>query len=296
MKLIDLLQTKKVDVGVMAFGFFDCIHLGHQKVISEAVRLAKEIGCVSSVFLFRNNIFPLLGIKKYPIYTFEERVSFIEELGVDNIVFVEADKNYLSLSPQGFLSDLLNRVSLKGFSCGKDFTFGKDGKGDVNDLISAIGGVYSVSDLLEYKKQKVSTERVKKALNDGDLHVVRACLGRDLSVKREVLPGRKEGAKIGFPTINTPLLSLPLKEGVYFTSVTVDGKTYRSVTNVGPHPTFDDYSGNIETHLLDFDGDLYGKEVKIDFLSYHRQIKRFNTVSDLIECIRNDVKERRHYD
>ena len=296
MKVVDLSKVIREDAGVMAFGFFDSIHVGHRQVISQAVSLAHTIGCVASVFLFKNNIYPLLGMEKYPIYTFDERLALIADLGVDVVYFVDADKQYLSMSKEAFLSDISDKLSLKGFTCGKDFPFGAGGLGGVVDLISFIGGTYTVLDLAEAGGEKVSSERVRAALRVGDLRQVRAFLGREFSVLRTVVHGRSDGAKLGFPTLNTPLLTVPLLEGVYFTTVTVDGTAYRAVTNVGTHPTFGDMNSNIESFILDFDRDLYGKEIKLTFLSYHRRIERFSDVAALKERIAQDVAQRRLYD
>ena len=296
MRVIDLSKCIGENAGIMAFGFFDSIHLGHQAVIRQAVSLAREINAKSSVFLFKNNIFPLLGIEKHPIYTFEERIELIRSLGVDSVFYVDADQSYLSLSPIEFISDLKRKVRLCGFTCGVDFSFGALGCGRARHLEEGIGGRFSVLDLLQVKGQKISSERVKSALLKGDLSTVFDCLGREFSIVRKVEFGRKDGGKLGFPTVNTALLSVPLRSGVYFTDVKADGKNYRAVTNVGAHPTFADMTVNIESHLLDFEEDLYGKEVTITFLKYHRMIERFDSPEMLAARIAEDVSERRAYD
>ena len=296
MRVNDLSKVKGENAGIMAFGFFDSIHLGHRSVISEAIRLARESGTVASVFLFRNNIFPILGIEKYPIYTFEERLALIDSLGVDAVYFVDADKEYLSLSPDSFISDLKEKIALSGFTCGSDFSFGAMGRGEVSDLIASIGGKYRVIDLLTIDGEKVSTERVKDALRRGDLSAASSYLGRTFTLRRNVMRGRSDGSKMGFPTVNTEILSAPLRDGVYFTTVSFDGSIYRAVTNVGTHPTFDDMKRNIESYLLDYEGDLYGEEIEISFLRYHRGIEKYDSVDELKDKIDNDVRERRMYD
>ncbi len=296
MRVVDLSKVNYEQGGIIAFGFFDSIHVGHQKVIGDAVRLAKEKGVQCSVYMFRNNIFPLLGIDKSPIFTFEERLSFIEPLGVDCVYYVDADNNYLSLSPSDFVKDITKKLSVDGFSCGKDFTFGAGGKGSVNDLITMIGGTFAVSDLMTVDGQKVSTERVKTALAQGDLKAVRRFLGREFSLSRNVVKGRNDGVKMGFPTINNELLSVPIKEGVYFTQVSFGQKIYKAVTNVGAHPTFDDGKRNIESYLLDFDSDVYGAKSTVTFLKFHREIVKFDSIEALKRTIENDVLLRRKYD
>jgi len=296
MRVVDLTKANDQNAGIMAFGFFDSIHLGHQAVIRTAIQLAEENRTISSVFLFKNNIYPILGMDKSPIFTFEERVALIESLGVDAVYYVDADPKYLSLSPTAFIADLKSHVRLLGFTCGKDFSFGEGGHGRVEDMIDEIGGDYSVCDLIENHGEKISSERVKGALKEGDLPLVRRYLGRDFSIVRNVIQGRKDGSKIGFPTINSDLLNVPLRDGVYFTLVRIGDVVYRAVTNVGAHPTFGDMKKNVESHLLDYNGDIYNQEVEITFLAFHRGIQCYDSVGALVDQITKDVEERRRYD
>ena len=296
MQLFDLVRCRNEKAGFIALGFFDSIHLGHQKVICKAVSLAKENGALSSVFLFRNNIYPLLGQQKEPLFSFEERVAEIEKLGVDRIFYIDADISFLHLSADEFISFLTERVALNGVICGTDFTFGLDGKGKASDLIEKVKGKNFAVDLLISDGEKVSTTLVKEALLAGDLLKASRLLGRPYSVFGKVIGGRKDGKKIGFPTVNLDLSASPLKKGVYFTKTVVDGNVYRSVTNVGAHPTFGDYRENIETHILDFDGNLYNATVEIRFLAYEREIVKFDRAESLIAAITEDEKKRRVYD
>ena len=296
MKVFDLSTISHEQGGVVAFGFFDCMHLGHKKVISEAMRIARELGVPSSVFLFENNIFPLLGIAKHPVYTFEERVAALEKLGPDNLFALRADRPFLSKTPKEFIEYMKQKLSFSAVVCGKDFSYGKNGAGSAEDLSIGLGVPGLVVDLLERNGKKISTESVKNALADGDIPLVEQLIGREFSIIRKVISGRKDGTKIGFPTINTELLSLKMKEGVYFTKVFFSGRSYAAVTNVGTHPTFGDDHLNAETHILDYSGDLYGKSITITFLHFHRVIKRFQTVEDLIQTINGDVVARRNYD
>jgi len=296
MKLFDLSKKGYIQAGIVAFGFFDCIHLGHQTVIGRAVSLARKEGIPSSVFLFKNNIYELIGVKKTPVFTFEERVKRIADIGADQVLFVEADRDFLSLSPESYIEFLKDRAEISGFTCGKDFTFGKDGAGDAALLAGLLGGKGEIVDIFTLDGVKVSSEGVKTALLKGDMPLVKSYLGRDFSIDRTVISGRKEGEKMGFPTINLDCGDLKMRQGVYFTNTLIDGKWYRSVSNVGAHPTFHDDIENVESFVLDYKGDLYGKEVTLAFLAFSREIIRFNDVSQLIKRIQADVIARREYD
>ena len=296
MIVFDLKKVKHEDAGVIALGFFDCIHIGHKMVIQKAISLAHQSGVPASVFLFKNNIFPMLGVEKYPLFTFEERLRMLEELGVDRVFYIEADEKFLSEKPSEFLSWLKGTLTLIGFTCGRDFSFGAYGAGSPEDLVREIGGQFEILELCEFDGEKVSSEGVKKALSEGNLAKAERFLGRKFSLLRVVSSGRKQGEKMGFPTINAEVDRFPLKEGVYFTEVLAEGKRHAAVTNVGGHPTFGDAHANVESYLLDYSGDLYGKEIEVFFLKYRREIRTFSKVEDLVSTIEKDVQARREYE
>ena len=303
----DIRDQKNANAGIVAFGFFDSIHIGHQAVIGRAVELAREYGVPASVFLFKNNIFPLIGIDKRPFYTFSERLELIERLGVDRVFFVEADLAFLSMSSEEFLDYLSERLAIVGFTCGNDFSFGKGALGTPCDLLARFGPISDIlskwsiqewwapKEDLDDSCEEVSTDLVKRCLADGNLRKAYECLGRHFSVKQTVRSGRQDGAKIGFPTINFDLGDLPLKRGVYFTNVVLNGARLPAVTNVGGHPTFADETENIETYILDFYGDLYDREVEVEFLTYHREIRSFASERELTLTIESDVQAREDY-
>ena len=295
MRLVDLKECKNEYVGVMAIGFFDCVHLGHRKVISSAVSIAKKRGEMSSVFLFRNNIYSLINQDKVPLFTFEDRVKEIAALGVDLLVYVDADNAFMSLSPKAFLGVLTTSLIISTLVCGTDFSYGKGGVGRATDLLEALPSVELV-DLYEINGEKVSSSLVKECLQNGQVERANAMLGRPYSVSSIVSEGRGDGRKMGFPTVNIPLDHTALKRGVYFTETALGERTFKSLTNVGAHPTFSDLSENIETYLLDFEGNLYGQDIEVRFLKYHRDIVVFPDVESLSAQIRADEKERRNYD
>ena len=279
----------------MAIGFFDSLHIGHKEVIRKAVSLAKEQGTISSVFLFKNNIFEMIGQNKIPLFSFEERLREIESLAVDKLFYIEADDSFLALSPQGFANYLKERLRIRGMVCGKDFTYGKKGEGRAVDLLIDFPESV-ILDLCLVDGEKVSTTLLKEKLSKGEAEASRSILGRPFSFSAKVLHGRHQGKKIGFPTINMSISNTVLKAGVYFTEAVINGVPYPSLTNVGAHPTFGDHTENAETYILDFQGDLYDETIEIRFLHYHREIVSYEKAEDLIVQIKEDEKERRKYD
>ena len=279
----------------MAVGFFDSIHLGHQKVIMEACRLAKSRGTTSSVFLFKNNIFELIGVNKTPLFSFEDRLKFIEALGVDKVFYINATKDFLALSPSEFISFISRKLAIDGIVCGNDFSFGRNGEGKASDLLKYFPSS-KVVDLSLLNGEKISTSFLKTALQSGEMDTAKEILGRNFTFVGKVIEGRKDGKKMGFPTVNMHFPTGVMKAGVYVTESVVNGERYDSLTNVGGHPTYGDNSENAETYLLDYCGDLYGTKVEIIFLSYLREIKKFDSVDSLVLQIEKDVKKRREYD
>ena len=293
MKTFDLFTYSDKEPCVIALGFFDCIHLGHKRVISRAVSIARSLSVKSAVFLFRNNIYELLGLDKAPLLTFEERLAEIEKLGVEEVFFVDADRAFLDASPDEFISFLKDRLNVLGVVCGEDYSYGKKGEGKPEELVRAFpNGKNEIVSLYRMEGEKIGSGRVKELLREGNVRGAALLLGRCFSIKGLVGKGRNDGAKIGFPTLNLSDAPSDLKFGVYFTNTILNGRTYASVTNVGPHPTFGDWKSNVETHLIDFNGDAYGKEVVVEFLDYARDLKAFDTVEELVRTISEDVRKR----
>ena len=281
--------------GYMAIGFFDTLHVGHRKVIERAVTLARENHTISSVFLFKNNIYGLIGMKKSPLFSFEERLKEVEALGVDKVFYLEADAGFLSLSPQAFVTFLREKLRIEGTICGADFTYGQGGAGKAADLLRAFPKG-AVVELCYDSGEKVSTSLLKKLLLHGDVRSVCRMLGRPFAIRERVVSGRSEGKKMGFPTINMPFPSGTIKGGVYISETVIGSARYPSLTNIGGHPTYNDAHENAETYILDYSGSLYGEMPEVRLLDYLREIKKFDTVEALIAQIEKDVETRRKYD
>lgn len=297
MKTFDLIRFRLHDPCVLALGFFDCVHLGHKKVIFRATAIARKLGVKSAVFLFKNNIYELLGMEKTPLFSFDERLAEIEKLGVDEVYYIHADKDMLNASPEAFVGFLKDRLNICGVVCGEDYSFGYKGEGKASDLLAAFPkGQNEIVPICCENGEKIGSGRIKSLLSEGNVSFAAKLLGRPYSVKGIVEPGRRDGAKIGFPTLNLKNVPSVLKLGVYFTNTMIDGKLYRSVSNVGSHPTFGDLSVNVETHLLDFGEDAYGKEITVYFLDWEREIVRFDSIEQLKNTLSENVRKRREYD
>ena len=281
---------------VVALGFFDCLHVGHTRLIDCAKLLAFKMGAKCSVFTFDNNIFSVLGIENGgQILNFEERLTKLNDLRVDYCIKANFNKEFSNLSPLSFLQILSQGKNIKGIVVGSDYTFGEKGKGNVELLSSWCkdnGINLIVEPFLEDSEGKISSTRVRKLLIEGNIEKANTYLGQPYFVIGQVTHGQQRGRNIGFATANVEYLGdkLKIKSGVYYTKVLVDGVWLKAVTNVGEHPTFDDMNFNIESYILYYKGDLYGKKITIRFLQRIRDIQKFTSKEELAERISKDVE------
>ena len=280
---------------VVALGFFDCLHIGHTKLIDRARLLAFKNNAKCGVFTFDNNIFDVLNIKNGgQILDFEERLTKLNDLRVDYCIKAHFDVNFSQLPPLDFLRILVGDKNIKGIVVGSDYTFGAKGNGNV-ELLSKWCLENNINLVVEPFAQdeggKISSTRVRKLLIDGDIEKANAYLGQPYFVCGQVTHGQQRGRNIGFATANLEYAKdkLKIKSGVYYTRVLIDGVWLKAVTNVGSHPTFDDDSFNIESHVLYYKGDLYGKKVTVRFLERIRDIQKFSSKEELAERISKDV-------
>ena len=277
---------------VLALGFFDCVHQGHKKVISEAIERAKIHNSLSAVFTFLNNPATVLGKNDSEVMTFAERAEIFFELGVDVLIYSSFDEQFKNLSKAQFVSLLRNNFNISAVVAGPDYTFGKNAEGNLNDLRDAGFKVYECT-FLTKTGEKISTTSVKKALEEGNIPLVNELLGRRYSLTSVVVKEREIGRTIGFPTANFNITGKKLPHNaVYDTTSYIDDKAYKSITNVGSKPTFNENKISVETYLLNFQGDLYGKTLKVEFINKIRDIQAFSSPEELKARLTKDKNNR----
>lgn len=286
----------KLSESVVTLGKFDCLHLGHKKLIQTAKENALKLGVPLVAYTFSN-------AQKSSVFSFEDRLWMFEEMGCDYVYVEEFNDEFRNLSPKDFFkSKLIDKLGAVHIVAGTDWRFGKDRAGDVNvlyDLCKKYNKGISVVDKLTLYDKEVSSTLIKKLFEDGDVKKANEYLGRCYYIKGCVCEGKKLGRCLGFPTANILLddgLVYP-KDGVYATKTTFDGKTYLSVTNIGTNPTVKDTTKRMETHILDFCTDLYGRCIKVEFLERIRGEVKFSDINALeiqvkkdIECVRCNYK------
>lgn len=287
----------------LAIGFFDGLHKGHQTVINEAKAKAQELGIRSAVMTFNPHPSHLFGkeadkvgyITKYP-----EKSRLLEEMGVDTLFIVTFDWELASLSPKRFIEIFIKGLGIKHVTAGFDFTFGSKGAGTMKQMAALSDSEYgtTIIEKVTDSDEKISSTRIRKLLSEGDVEKTASLLGRPFRTAGIVIDGEKRGRLLGFPTANISLdeeTILPAN-GVYAVMFSVDGQSYKGVCNVGVKPTFHDPNirkPSIEVHILDFDSDLYGKEVTVDWMARIRAEQKFNSVDELIEQIGKDKETAR---
>ena len=280
---------------VIALGFFDSVHIGHRAVISSARKIADDGGYTLTVFSFSGNLKKAVNKNNEKIvYDDSERKILIASLGVDDVVLLPVSNVFLDTDRKDFLDFINNKLDICAYVCGKDYRFGKGGKGDVDFLTEYAykkGQSVFVQDDCVVDGEKVSTTLIKKFLSLGQIEKANRLLKEPYFYSSHVLDGRKVGSKIGFPTVNLKVdgEKQHLKNGVYFGHVTIDNKEYKTVINYGDRPTYGLDEVLIEAHVIDFKGNLYGQKIKLFFDGYLRDIVRFSNEKELIQQLKTDV-------
>ncbi|MBR2646900.1 MAG: riboflavin biosynthesis protein RibF [Clostridia bacterium] len=281
LKKVNLTEKSHTESGVaMLLGGFDGLHVGHRLLVEQAKKSGLPVGIMTIVG----------GKDEENLFTFEEREDIFRRSGVD-FVFELPFEGIKDLSPQQFLQILAKEFSPKLFVCGEDFRFGFQAQGTPEIIKEATHVRVEIVPLVEIDGKKVSSTYVKERLKKGEIERANELLQEEFFLIGEVVQDRKVGRTMGFPTANIlyPKGKFPLKKGVYETRVFVDGKDYKGITNYGARPTFDDDTVLTETYLDGFAGDLYGKTLKVRFVRYLRDIKKFTDVTALKEQLQEDI-------
>lgn len=298
------LQNEMIDSGSnsgqsIAIGDFDGVHLGHRKVIGEAVEAAKAEGLSSAVMTFHPHPREVLGSSIYASYLtpLDRKLKQFEQLGADRVYVVHFDHEFAKLSPAGFVNEVLKPLRMQRAVVGFNFTFGHRGAGTSETLKELAGDSYRVSVVQPYQMdgEQVSSTRIREALSAGDANLAAQLLGRRYEVGGTVIRGEGRGRTIGIPTANVKpdgAYVVPAA-GVYAVSVILDGgEKLRGVMNIGKKPTFhaDLPEPTWEVHLFDFDRDIYARSLTVQFHSRIRSERKFESADALVRQIEEDIR------
>lgn len=283
---------KLKDKIVLLPGCFDGVHQGHRALIKRANEIKSECGAKLALLTFDDAFsYKVKGDKL--IFTLNERKGILSDLGVDYLIVIRSTNNFLAKTYEEFLEYLYTNYNIHSVVCGKDFTFGSKASGNADKLKEYFCdrgvAVEIMSDII-YNGEKISSSLIKKKLSDGDIETANALLNFEYFFKGEVVHGRNIGTIMGFPTANVEFSNNKklLRCGVYKTKTLIDGIWFDSITNFGSAPTFKRKKLVIETHVKDFSGDIYGKVISIAFVKYIRDIKKFDSVDELVDQLEKD--------
>lgn len=289
------MQTEKT---IYALGFFDGVHLGHQALLSACQQLAAKNGCKAGALTFAVHPDGLVsGNAPTLINTIEDRASLLKTYGMESVVVLPFDQALMRTPWSDFLTRLVEDGTA-GFVCGSDFRFGAGGEGTAKHLSAFCENhqlPYSVVPEQLLDGIRISSTHIRTLLASGDLENANRFLGHAHVFSGTVVTGRGLGRTIGIPTANLQITNgvlLP-KTGVYACIAHVNGQNYPAVTNIGTRPTVDGHHVTIEPWLLDFDGDLYGKTLKLSFFRYLRPERKFDSLADLKAEIEKNAAQTR---
>ena len=285
---------------IFALGFFDGVHLGHQALLAECVRMARAMDVETAAItferhpqsLFRPDVPPLLS-------TLHDRFRLLLRYGVEHVYPFPVTAEVMGKPWQEFLEELIVCGAV-GFVCGDDFRFGRGGAGSADTLLEfcrerGLPCVIVPEQTLD--GVRISSSYIRRQIESGDMATAVRYLGHGHMLTGTVVTGRRLGHKLGFPTANIELpegVIVP-RHGVYACRAYVGQKGYMAVCNVGNRPTVEGHQVRTETWLLDFSGDLYGQSVSLEFLYFLRPEQRFQSVDALKEAVLNDAENTRRF-
>ncbi len=288
----------------LALGKFDGIHLGHAKLFDELTEEAKKRGLKTLIFTFDKPFSAYFSGKDPEVLTtYAEREEAVKEWGIDYLIEYPLNADTVGVEPERFIDDILvKRLHAVFIAAGPDMSYGRGGKGDIGLMKEKAGDRYEVLVVPKVKSTEgeiISSSLVRDELKTGDMEKVTRLLGRPYSIIGKVSRGRKLGSSVlNMPTVNIfpEKYKLLPPRGVYFSETVVGTEKYKSITNIGVKPTVQQENKvNAETFLYDFDDDLYGENIQVDLLHFHRKEMKFESLDDLKKQMLNDKMQGRNY-
>jgi riboflavin kinase / FMN adenylyltransferase len=287
---------RKLKNPAITIGNFDGVHKGHQALFQRVKQWAEELNGESAVVTFHPHPMEVLFPQKAPsfITSHQQKLDLIASCGIDATIVIPFDHKLSQMSALEFVDTVLvEKIGAKAIVVGHDYRFGHSREGDIA-FLKKLGEQYGFKvetvTGIKVNDTVVSSTTIRQMIAGGKIKDANKLLGRFFEVSGTVIPGRKRGVTLGFPTANIrmPAIVSP-RTGVYVVEAEVDGKTYGGAANLGYNPTFGDTDLSLEAHLFDFDGDIYGKPITVRFIDRLRDELRFSGPDELIVQIRKDV-------
>ena len=281
----------------VVLGCFDGVHEGHRQVLRAGIDAAARLNCQTAVLTFDKPVRAFFAPESVSLISSDDaKLRFFEELGVSVCISLPLTAEILSIDAREFIEKIvIEKLGAIHVSCGYNYSFGKGARGDASLLekICKEHGI-GVSVVPEYRVDglSVSSSEIRSLISNVEVKKAAALLGYPYSIASEVVSGQRLARRLGFPTVNVlPEKDMLLpKNGVYLTRTSFDGLSYYGITNVGVRPTVDTGILCAETHMFDFEGELYGKKITTEFIEFIRPEKRFSSVEDLAAQVRDDIE------
>jgi riboflavin kinase/FMN adenylyltransferase len=283
----------------VALGFFDGVHLGHRALLARCAEEARAAGLASAVFTFREHPQNVMSGRRLVkrLLPPQDKLAVFESLGIDYVFNLAFEEGFHTMPPARFAKTLLCGVfRAKIVICGFNFHFGKNASGD-SAALQGLGGkdgfAVRIIDPVILRGETISSSLIRRRIAEGRITDANAMLGRPYALKGVVAEGNRLGRELGFPTANfalDPVMAQPAF-GVYTADTVVGGRALPSVVNIGVKPTVGGHKKLVETHILDFHEDIYGKDIRVDFLRMQRTEQKFANLKALAACIAKDKSD-----
>ena len=304
MKIIENLDDIKEPFkkAVITIGNFDGVHIGHQALFHEVIEKADAIDGTSIAMTFEPHPIRVLKENNHPplITLYEQKVELIDRSGIDFLICVPFTREFAAISARDFVEDILiRRIGMTIIVVGEDYAFGKNREGNI-DHLRTFAELFDFEVILadwiqesNNSTHRISSTKIRELVISGHLAEVPKLLGRYYQIRGTVATGRDRGGRLlGFPTANINLHDeLCPKIGVYAVMVECQNRHLKGVANIGYSPTFVDHVFTVEVHIFDFDENIYGQKIRVNFISRIRDEKKFANINELSKQIRRDVEK-----
>ena len=296
----DIEKLPQIEGSVVTIGNFDGIHLGHQKIIAQLKEHAEKLKVPSVVISFNPTPQNFFGADHAVLSSYEEKDFFLSSLGINYHLVINFNKKFSNINAQTFIEEfLLRKLNIKLCLVGDDFRFGKNRVGNFS-LLQENGDKHGFAveetATIKHNQIRISSTRIRECLQQNNLEETKKLLGRSYSISGKIVRGQQRGRTINFPTINIlPNRSKSPVSGVFAVKVKLSGQTYFGICNAGHKPTVNGREFLFETHIFDFEKDVYEQFAEIVFLKHVRPEKKFNSFAELKDQIEKDVIEAKKF-
>lgn len=284
----------------VSLGNFDGVHKGHQKLMKENIKISKAKNLRPSVLLFKENTKNILNGEREYLTSLEDKIEILKNLGIECFCLLEFSDKFKDLSPYEFIEEILyKKLNTKYVIVGDNYRFGKMAKGDIKTLKKYEEDFAYKTKVVDFELDEgkiINSTDIRQMVREGKIEKANKDLGHPFKMQGKVIKGAQRGRLLNFPTANLKpsFKYVTAKSGVYFTRVNIDRNIYYALTDIGTNPTFENKKMKIETYIMDFSKDIYGKNISIEFLEYLRPDYKFNSPEELIGQMEKDKKTGRN--